>query len=261
MKTIILSTILLTLFLILPSTNSLVDAGTFTIKIPVLMYHRIQNCPTNTTDCADVTVQPQEFKEQMDYLKNNGYVTLTLEQINFAKVNNLPLPVKSVLITFDDGIATQYREAYPILKANNQKAVFFIITSVIGTSGYMTMSQIQELQRSGVGEIGSHTVTHPKLNTVSVTQLSEELKNSKNFLELNLNKPITAIAYPNGAYNQTVIDTEKSLGYQYGFIVCRVNCKRGVNSQNADFTNDPYRLDRKTVFPKMAMADFISLLN
>jgi peptidoglycan/xylan/chitin deacetylase (PgdA/CDA1 family) len=256
-KAITILLILCTLFSIITVMDKLVDATTSTI--PVLMYHRIQNCPTNTNECADVTVQPQEFKDQMQFLKDNGYVTLTIEQIHFAKVNNLPLPTKSVLITFDDGISTQYREAYPVLKANNQKAVFFIVTSVIGTSGYMTLSQIQELQRSGVGEIGSHTVTHPRLTTITTEQLNTELRDSRSYLEAIMMEPVTAIAYPNGAYNQSVIDAETNAGYHYAFITCRVNCKKGVNSQNADF-NDAYRLDRRTVFPKMTINDFALLL-
>jgi len=232
-----------------------------TQSIPVLMYHRIQLCPTNTTDCADITVQPQEFRDQMQYLKDNSYVTLTMDQVLYHKKYNLPLPANSVAITFDDGYATQFREAYPVLKANRQRATFYIISNMVGVagSGVMTWSQIMELQRSGVGRIEGHTHTHPRLTNITLEQVRNELVTSKAMIESYTQMPVSHIAYPNGAYNDDIIVVAQENGYETGVITCRVNCIRGVNSQNYAF-GDSFRIDRKTVFPKMLMTDFITML-
>ncbi|WP_285089892.1 polysaccharide deacetylase family protein, partial [Escherichia coli] len=68
----------------------------------------------------------ESFKAQMDYLKQAGYRTISLDDVAgyLAKENNLP--GKVVALTFDDGLKSVYRYAYPILKQNDQKATLFV---------------------------------------------------------------------------------------------------------------------------------------
>ncbi|MCJ7691048.1 MAG: polysaccharide deacetylase family protein, partial [Clostridiaceae bacterium] len=85
--------------------------------IPVLMYHAIGYEKGNTA-----RVPKENFKEQMKYLKDNGYVTLTLDEAYDFFSNNKPIPEKSVVLTFDDGYVDNYVEALPILKEFGFKA-------------------------------------------------------------------------------------------------------------------------------------------
>ena len=84
--------------------------------VPVLNYHQI-----NDRDENALTVHTDQFEAQMKYLADNGYHTITPEDMVDAWENGTELPDKPVIITFDDGYADNYRNAYPILKKYNLK--------------------------------------------------------------------------------------------------------------------------------------------
>lgn len=176
--------------------------------IPVLMYHSVKYEKDNP-----VRIPVEKFKEQMKYLKDNGYTTLSLDELYDFLENNKPIPKKSVVLTFDDGYKDNYESAYPILKEYGFKATIFMITSCIGTGEYLTAAQLKELQQNGI-DIESHTVNHEKLNTLSYEKKLETLKKSKETLEKLLNKEVKYIAYPYGNYDDSVVRATKASGYK-----------------------------------------------
>ena len=91
-------------------------------KIPVLMYHYFDD----KTNVGAVVVK-EEFKKQIKYLKDNGYNTITIQELIDFKEGKKDLPKKSILITSDDGYLSNYEFMYPILKENNMKATIFVI--------------------------------------------------------------------------------------------------------------------------------------
>jgi len=115
-----------------------------------------------------------------------------------------------VSLTFDDGFRSTYTLALPILNARGIKAVEFPTTGFIdaGVTGdgfpAMTWAQVQSLQNQYGWEIGSHTVTHAELPTVSLTQIKNELINSKSVLQ-SKGLTITSLATPYGAYDNNVL--------------------------------------------------------
>ncbi|MCJ7688550.1 MAG: polysaccharide deacetylase family protein [Clostridiaceae bacterium] len=180
--------------------------------IPVLMYHAIGYEKGNT-----VRVPKENFKEQMKYLKDNGYVTLTLDEAYDFFASNKPIPEKSVVLTFDDGYVDNYVEALPILKEFGFKATFFIITGAVDKSkSYMNIEQLKEMESSGM-DIQSHTVHHKNLKELSYEKQLETLKESKNFLEKTLNKRIKYFAYPYGEYSKESLKAVKEAGYTMAF--------------------------------------------
>ncbi|GAP56825.1 putative polysaccharide deacetylase YxkH [Arthrobacter sp. Hiyo6] len=89
-----------------------------------------------------------------------------------------------VSLTFDDGNANQLQAAQ-VLKAHGLVGTFFITTSWIGTSGYLTQANLHTLATDG-NEIGGHTVTHPDLTTLTAAAATSEVCNGKTTLELGL---------------------------------------------------------------------------
>ncbi len=120
-----------------------------------------------------------------------------------------------VILTFDDGWKTTSTNALPILQNSNQKGVVFLITDPVyrGYADYMSLADLQTLN-SASWDISSHTVTHPQLTTLTPAQLSTELNNSKQWLDMNgFVRGSMFLSYPEGLYNDTVIQAVKSSGY------------------------------------------------
>ena len=187
------------------------------IKIPILMYHDIElgNPEYDRTEIEDrpyVLPEPQ-FEEQMKFLSEQGYRTVSLvDFVSHVKSNN-PLPEKSVIITFDDGHISNYLKACPILKKYGFKAVFFIVAGFVGRKGMLTWDQIRDMVNNGM-EIGSHTLTHSPPIKLSDKELEYELKESKRILEEHLGQEIKWLSSPTGYYNKIIQSIAKNTGYE-----------------------------------------------
>ena len=184
----------------------------------VLMYHDLKVKPLNEFDTT-----PEDFASQLDWLKDNGYITLSLEEFITCTKKGSGFPEKSVLITFDDGYAGIYDYAFPELKKRGMKAAFFIVAftvgSVKGTYPHITYSQLAEMAADGNMSIGAHTVSHSRLTELSPDALKIEVSKSKQILENFTGRKIRAVAYPEGYYNNEVIDAVKEAGYEIAFAV------------------------------------------
>lgn len=181
-------------------------------SVPVLMYHSIDYEKGN-----ELRVPKEKFKEQMQYLKDNGYTTLTFDELYSFLVNNKPIPEKSVVITFDDGYEDNYLNAYPILKEFGFNATIFIITNTIDNEKvFLTSTQLKEMEENGIA-IESHTLAHDELSNLPYDKQVETLKGSKEFIEKLLNKQAKYIGYPFGKWNNDTIKALKETGYTMAF--------------------------------------------
>lgn len=208
--------------------------------IPVLMYHSIDYQEGN-----ELRVPKEKFREQMQYLKDNEYTTLSLDEaFDFFK-NNKPIPKKSVVITFDDGYEDNYVNAYPILKEFGQRAVIFVISSTVD-HGSLTSDQLKEMQKNGI-DIQSHTVNHDQLDILSYDKQYKTLKDSRESLEIILNKKVKYISYPFGKYNKNTFKAAKDAGYEMAFTT-----KGGFSQIN----NGIMQLNRLRINASMSIAQF-----
>jgi len=106
-------------------------------------------------------------------------------------------------MTFDDGLESQYTSAFPVLQQDGLPGTFYLVSSIVNSgSNYLNTAQGKQLQAAGE-ELGSHTVTHRNLTTLSPAEVTAELANSKATLE-SLFGPIHSLAYPYGAVNAAV---------------------------------------------------------
>nr|WP_313885214.1 polysaccharide deacetylase family protein [Clostridium sp. DJ247] len=215
-------------------------------SVPVLMYHSIDYEKDN-----ELRVPTEKFREQMKYIKDNGYTTLTFNELYDFFINNTPVPEKSVVITFDDGYEDNYKNAYPILKEYGINATIFVITATIDTDKeYLTSEQLKEMQHNDI-DIESHTVKHDKLNSLSYENQLQTLKDSKRYLEDLLNKDIKYIGYPFGIWNDDTIKAAKDAGYKMAFTTV---------SGWANKTQGIYILNRVYVSSNLGMNEFIRRL-
>ena len=213
-------------------TSPLPDKPVF--EIPILMYHHVGELPRPENN--GLYVSAESFKEQMRYLKEQGYTL-----INFDDLPNIENITKPIIVTFDDGYENNLI-AYDILEelqdeSFNPKATIFVIGSRVGTNRYLSSDQIKEISDSGIISIQAHTMTHPYLSdkeNMDQIVLEKELKEGKSTLEQITGKEINAIAYPYGSYNEEVIEeTEK----YYDYAVTTVH-------RIATTSDSPYELPR-----------------
>lgn len=137
-------------------------------KLTILSYHEIAD-PGEALN-KDYAVRPTMFVRQMDWLRNNGYHFVTVDDLLADEAGRKPLPDKAVLITFDDGYRSMYDHAWPILKAWKIPAVVAVVGiweddrttvdfdgKIIPRGKLMSWKELRELADSGLVEIGSHS--------------------------------------------------------------------------------------------------------
>lgn len=196
-------------------------------KIPVLCYHNIatQNEKANYPEESDWTITTDNFKEHLDYLKNNNYKTLTMDEFYNWKIGNLNLPYKSVLITFDDGFLSNYEYAFKLLKEYDMNATVFVVGSFIDNSTssewngniktYMTKDILDNLKNEYPNiEIYSHSYNLHYQGAINQNKeaLMQDIKDFDNFYPNN-----DILCYPFGKYNDNIEDCLKESNYKMAF--------------------------------------------
>jgi peptidoglycan/xylan/chitin deacetylase (PgdA/CDA1 family) len=107
------------------------------------------------------TTGASNFERQMEYLQANGYHTVSLYDVNEWQVGRGELPPRPVVLTFDDGDASVYEYAFPILKRMGMRATIFVVTGQVGKTwgevDCLDWGQLREMHESGVFDVESHT--------------------------------------------------------------------------------------------------------
>lgn len=210
-----------------------------TTVIPILMYHyvRVVNDPKDQVG-INLSVKPDMFAAQMQYLADKGYTTLTMREVYAILAGQQPLPPKPIALTFDDGYRDFYYAAWPVLKKHGFKATSYVITDFIGWDAYMTWPMLQELNASGQVEIGAHTRSHSDLRALSKDRRWDEIVGSKAILEEGLGTPVVSFCYPAGYYNAEAVADVKRAAYLTAVTT------QGGNKQNLQWA---YELPRVRV--------------
>jgi peptidoglycan/xylan/chitin deacetylase (PgdA/CDA1 family) len=126
--------------------------------------------------------------------------------------NPSPIDYRNLLVslTFDDGVADNY-SIRADLSGNNLRATWYIISGFVGTPGYLTASQLQELAAEG-HEIGSHTVDHVNLIETRGADLSYEICQSRVDL-MQMGFKVASFAYPFGHFDSAARQAAIDCGY------------------------------------------------
>ncbi len=209
-----------------------VDAGV-TMADGTVQYYWLGTVLANTnwTKFSTTFMAPAGAKSVSIYqiLAKPGYIVS--DDYSLSEYTPVPFNRGIVSVTFDDGWANQYTNAFPLLKQYGLNGTFYIISGELTYQpDYMSLAQVKNLQAAG-NEIGSHSVTHPDLTTLSQANLVNEMSQSQATLQNALGTPVTDFAYPFGAYNANTI----TVGKQYYQSQRTVN--GGINTKdNFDIT-------------------------
>ena len=179
------------------------------LRVPIMMYHHVAPAPKRTPQMGDydyrllvdLTVTPEDFAAQLDWLQAHGYQTITLPELMAALYDGYTLPPHPIILSFDDGYADNAQYAAPALLQRRMVGTFNIITGLVGSTGgplqYMTWPEITSLAAEGMS-IQSHTVLHRDLGTLSEAEEQHELLESRQALGQHLGQAPQFICYPSG---------------------------------------------------------------
>jgi peptidoglycan/xylan/chitin deacetylase (PgdA/CDA1 family) len=184
--------------------------------IPILMYHYVSVPPADADVYrVDLSVTPGSFRDQMAWLRDNGYTTISLYDLIYAlNIGWPPLPDKPVVLTFDDGYVDNYENAFPILREFGHTATFFVLTDVTERAqpGYMTWDMLREMHEAGM-DIEVHGREHLSMAGQGHDWLVYHLLGPAEAIEVRLGYRPRFLAYPSGQYDQDVIFTARQIGY------------------------------------------------
>jgi peptidoglycan/xylan/chitin deacetylase (PgdA/CDA1 family) len=209
-----------------------------TARVPVLMYHVI-NPPPPGAPFPGLYVPSDEFAAQMQALKASGWHAVTMDQLEAYWTRGVPLgPGKPVVLTFDNGYASQYLNAMPVLKRLGWVGDENIQLSGLPPSqGGLTDAQVRGLLAAG-WELDTQGISHADLIALDSSQLHYQVDTARQILRKRFGVPVNWFCYPSGHYDATVVAAVKAAG----FVGSTTVIPGWANGRE-----DPYRLPRLRV--------------
>ncbi|TXH86465.1 MAG: polysaccharide deacetylase family protein [Rhodoferax sp.] len=213
------------------------------MKIPILMYHQIDEPPPRGTALRGLIVAPSSFAWQMRMLRLLGYRGMSMRDLEpYLRGERIG---KVVGITFDDGFQNNLHNALPSLLTNGFTATCYGVSSLVGGSNIWDTGKVAEkplmtrqdwLAWHDAGmDVGSHTQTHANLTKLTAEQAHSQIFASKEELQQLISAEVRHFCYPYGWFNPEHQDMVRSAGY-----VTATSTRRG----RAQPHDNPYALNR-----------------
>jgi len=190
----------------------------FQERIPVLLYHRIDR--EKDANMRPFCVDPEAFSEQMAWLAQEGFETITLAQLQQHYQHGEPAPDRSIVITFDDGYYCNYTRVFPMMQAHGLAGTIFLATDLMrkpipateSKESYLSWEEIAEMHEAGFS-FQAHGCSHRALTSISLDEVAREARDSKNMIEAQLQKVVRYFCYPFSQYNTQIKSIIKEAGY------------------------------------------------
>jgi peptidoglycan/xylan/chitin deacetylase (PgdA/CDA1 family) len=202
------------------------------VYIPIIMYHQVKY-----NNLSKDVISPYEFESDLKYYKDNNYNTITMTQLIDYVYNDVDLPPNPIILSFDDGYLSTYKNVFPLLKKYDAK----IVLSIIGRSvdlfskvvdnnidyAHITWDQVSEMQQSGLVEIQNHSYNLHKIcngrygcgqkSCESIVDyekiLEEDIMLLQDKIQAVINIAPNTFTYPYGKFSDTSEDILKNLGF------------------------------------------------
>lgn len=224
------------------------------IPLPILMYHHILK---EESRLNAYTISPTEFRADLQYIKDNGYTPIVVQDLIDYVKKGAPLPERPIMITFDDGYESFHEYAFPILQEFRFPAVLAVIGKYADQYSetddhhirysHATWNQIRQMHDSGLVEIQNHSYDlhatdkgrqgskrKPGENLAAYqSMLTEDLGRVQASCKENLGWIPTTFAYPFGHISSDALGILMDMGFEAAF-----TCEEKYNY----ITGDPEQL-------------------
>jgi peptidoglycan/xylan/chitin deacetylase (PgdA/CDA1 family) len=181
--------------------------------IRVLLYHGLTTPGDGSGEGRDgkYWIAASRFREQLARIAQGRHRTMLLENMWAGPVSTGG--EQPVVITFDDGSASDFAVAFPLLLQAGARAEFFLNTATVGTDGYLSWPQIAEMHRLGMS-FQSHGHDHAHLLRLSTPMLHQQMRDSKRIIEDRLGVRVNFLSAPFGLLSRRVVDVALAEGYR-----------------------------------------------
>ena len=209
------------------------------------MYHRF-----NESKYPSTNIQMDIFKQQIEIIEDSNYKFNNPNE--FEKMFSTPKIKKEILITIDDAFLSFYQEAWPFLKKNKIPFILFVSTQPVGKKGYMTWSQIREIESEDFTFIGHHSHTHDYLINETNDQFISDIEKANKIFFKELGYIPNLFSYPFGEYSK----------FMKNYISEKFKFAFGQHSGVIDLNKDRFELPRFPINEKYGeLKRFKSIIN
>tara|TARA_B100000780_G_scaffold229849_1_gene169512 strand:+ start:337 stop:1395 length:1059 start_codon:yes stop_codon:yes gene_type:complete len=192
-----------------------------------LMYHRF-----NENKYPSTNIQMDIFIKQIKIIKDSKYNFYNPKDLE--KNFYISKKEKKILITIDDAFSSFYQIAWPYLKKEKIPFILFVSTEAIGKNGYMTWTQIKELEKENIVYIGNHSHTHEYLVDLKNDDFIKDINIASKIFIKNIGYNPIFFSYPFGEYSN-LIKEHIAKNFKFSF---------GQHSGVIDVNKDKYELPR-----------------
>lgn len=221
----------------------------------VLTYHSV--------GLSERSLRMAKFEAQMRLLKDRARVVPLLELLSGPSASG---GNPACAVTFDDGYASVYDNAFPIMRSLGLPATVYLTTGAIGDNGVrrsssdaglypgepmLTWSLVRELENGGI-TIGSHLSRHKDLTRLNREQAILELISSRDAIEHRIGSPCRDLSYPWGRTSAQVVPWVKECGYRSAATTRHYPVGAKTN---------PFVVPRMDIRPEYSLADFEAILD
>ncbi len=219
--------------------------------VPILMYHVIAPAPA-AAPFPGLYVEPQEFAEQMQALKQAGWHAVTLDEVEAYWQRGVPLgTAKPIVLSFDNGYHSQYAQALPVLRSLGWVGDENLQLSGLPPSqGGLSQEEIRGLLAAG-WELDTQGISHADLIAIDAEQLHYQVAVARQLLQQRFHVPVNWFCYPSGHYDPTVVAAVRDAGFTGSTTVV---------PGWAHPSDDRYRLPRLRVLGGTSATALLSLL-
>lgn len=184
-------------------------------RVPILMYHYVEPMPADADYLRQgLTVTPEAFREQLAYLRDQGYYPVDLYQLLNVLALGVELPGKPMILTFDDGYRGVYEYAFPIMQEFGYTGTVFVATQLIDERhpSYLTWEMAEEMAAAG-WRIEPHTKTHVEVDNQSRDFVIYQVLGSMQTIEAHVGYQPRFFSYPGGAFDDHAIGILRELNF------------------------------------------------
>ena len=203
----------------------------------ILMLHRVVEHRSEGEN-RELEITPEFLRRTIETYRQQGHRFVSIDEA-CAIIAKGRSKQPFVCLTFDDGYRDTFDLAYPLLKGHNIPFAVYVTTGFVDQTAsvwwydqtdVMNWEQIQALDADPLCTIGAHTITHPRLSTLTEDDMRNEIVVSKRRLEEVLVHTVDHFSYPHGDHNDDTITIVRDCGFRTALMAWGGTVRRGDSS-------------------------------